>query len=54
VAFPTVGGAITEFGLFNANAAGNLFDRRVHGVITVAPGDSIQHTYTCDIPGGGA
>jgi|SRR5581483_3867935 len=54
VTFPTVGGAITEFGLFDANAAGNMWDRRVFAVINVNAGDSVQFSYSCDIPGGRA
>ena len=56
VTFPSVGAdtVIREFGLLDAASAGNLWNRRLFGAITVNPGDSIQFTYTCDTPSGGA
>lgn len=45
--------AITEHGLFSANAAGTLFDRSVFTAINVVSGDSIQFQYTLTINSGG-
>ena len=45
--------AITEHGLFSANAAGTLFDRSVFTAINVVNGDSIQFQYTLTINSGG-
>lgn len=38
-------GAITEAGIFSANAAGTMFARQTFGVITKAAGDSLQVTW---------
>lgn len=38
-------GAITEYGLFTANAAGTLFSRDVESVINVSATDTLQVTY---------
>lgn len=45
--------AITEWGLFSANAAGTLWDRKVFTAINVVNGDSIQFTYDLTITAGG-
>jgi uncharacterized membrane protein YphA (DoxX/SURF4 family) len=45
--------AITEWGLFSALSGGTLWDRRVIGTITTAPGDEIEWTYTCMFAPGG-
>jgi hypothetical protein len=45
--------AITEHGLFSANAAGTLWDRSVFTAINVVNGDSIQFTYTLTVNSGG-
>lgn len=37
--------AITEHGIFSANAAGTMMDRSVFSAINVGNGDSIQFTY---------
>jgi hypothetical protein len=44
---------ISEWGLFSASSGGTLWDHRVFGAITTAPGDSIQFTYTCLFASGG-
>ena len=44
--------AITEHGLFNIVTAGILMDRTVFTVINVVDTDSIQFTYTINIPAG--
>jgi hypothetical protein len=43
---------ITEHGLFNLVTAGILMDRTVFGAIEVVNTDSIQFTYTINIPAG--
>ncbi|HMN10727.1 MAG TPA: hypothetical protein PKD55_00210 [Bellilinea sp.] len=45
--------AITEHGLFDANALGVLMDRTVFTAINVANGDSIQFTYQLTVNSGG-
>jgi hypothetical protein len=45
--------AITEHGIFSANAAGTLWDRSVFAAINVDNGDSIQFTYTLTVNSGG-
>lgn len=45
--------AVTEHGLFNAAAAGVLWDRSVFAAVNVAALDSIQFTYTLTISDGG-
>ena len=44
--------SIVEHGLFDAAAAGNLMDRSVFGVITLATNDAIQFTYELTVPAG--
>lgn len=44
--------AITEHGIFSANAAGTLFDRSVFTAINVVSGDSIQFQYTLTLTAG--
>ena len=44
--------AITEHGLFSIVTAGTLMDRTVFSVINVVDTDSIQFTYTINIPAG--
>lgn len=44
--------AITEHGLFNDASAGTLMDRTLFTVINVVNTDSIQFTYTINIPAG--
>jgi hypothetical protein len=47
--------AITEHGLFSTSGTGTgtLWDRSVFSAINVAPGDSIQFTYTVTLQSGG-
>jgi len=46
--------AITEHGLFSQLAVGGtLWDRSLFGVINLALGDSIEHTYTLTVNAGG-
>ena len=47
------GFAITEHGLFDANAAGVMWDRTVFGEINVEASDKIEFTYQCTITAGG-
>ena len=44
--------AIVEHGLFNASTGVTLMDRTVFGAINVVSTDSIQFTYTINIPAG--
>jgi len=44
---------IGEWGLFSALTGGTLWDRRVINIITTAPGDQIEWTYTCTFAPGG-
>lgn len=46
--------AITEWGVFSANSAGTMWDRRVFAAINVVSGDSIAYTYTLTINAGGS
>jgi hypothetical protein len=46
--------AITEWGLFSANTAGTMWDRRVFTVINVVSGDSVQFTYSLTLNAGGS
>ena len=53
---PDSGGtlAVTEHGIFSANAAGTLWDRtKFTAVNVVASSDSLQSTYTLTLPSGG-
>lgn len=53
---PDSGGtrAITEHGLFSANAAGTLLDRSVFSAVNLVAGsDSLQATYQLTLPAGG-
>ena len=45
--------AITEHGLFNADAAGTLMDRSVFAAINVVSGNQIQWTYELTVSSGG-
>jgi hypothetical protein len=45
--------AITEHGLFNAAASGELMDRTVFTAINVVNTDSIEHTYELTVSSGG-
>lgn len=45
--------AITEHGVFSANAAGTLLDRSVFTAVNVVNGDSITFQYTLTINSGG-
>jgi hypothetical protein len=45
--------AITEWGIFSANTAGTMWDRRVFSAINVVSGDSIAYTYTLTGTAGG-
>lgn len=44
--------AITEHGLFSANAAGTMLDRSLFSAINVVSGDSIEFTYDLTLPSG--
>ncbi len=44
---------IREWGLFSEATNGNMWDRRVHGIISVSNGDSINYNYQCLVPSGG-
>lgn len=50
---PTYPIAVTEWGLFDAAAAGNLADHRVFAAINVSSGDGIQYTYVLSVPSNG-
>jgi hypothetical protein len=44
--------AITEHGVFSANAAGTMLDRSLFAAINVLSGDSIEFTYDLTLPSG--
>lgn len=46
---PAGGWAITEFGLFNAAAAGTMYNRVTFGAINLPEGDQLQMTYKSQI-----
>jgi len=47
------GYAITEHGVFNAEASGELMDRHVFSAVNVVDGDSIEFTYELTVSAGG-